>query len=328
MDEIGTILRDAREAKGLTHAEVYEKLRITPKFLNAMEEGLYDALPSPAHVRGYLRKYARHLELEADPLLERYEALKKMRPTPKPITPIIDPPPSIPTLPPEPETGTFFSHLNGDISSITAEEEPEADWVGRVIIVAFIIFTSLLLWRFAPLFLGERADILSVEGFSAAIESIQNGESLTATDEAPPVAAIDAAPAAEIEASGVSTTTELIVPTGRSNGSTAVVGEGDDGSVEFVAPEPTRNPLPATIEVIDMTIEVVQNRTWLRVTADDIVVFEGQANQGDIQTYTADRFVNIRTGNAQGVIITINDIEVGVLGERGQVADQTWETTQ
>ena len=327
MDEIGQILRDAREAKGLSHADVFDKIRITPKFLKAMEEGTYESLPSQTHVRGYLRKYARHLQLDADPLLERYEVLRVKRPKqPAPIKEI-EPIPQMPLLPAEPETGTFFSHLNADISSATQEVEPEADWVGRVIIFAFIIFIGLLAWRFAPLFLGEEnSDLLTIEGLTEAIQAVQGGD--TAGDNLETATVDTLAPETEIDASTVTTTTQLVVPTSRTSGSTALVNEGDDGQVEFVAPEPTRNPLPATIEVIDMQIEVVQNRTWLRVTADDIVVFEGQADQGEIQNYTANDFVNIRTGNAEGVLVTINDIEVGLLGARGQVADQTWETTR
>jgi len=323
LDEIGNILRDAREAKGLSHAEVYEKIRITPKFIKAMEEGQYDALPSPAHIRGYLRKYARHLDLEADPLLERYEVLKTLRPKePVAIREIKAPPQLASAVLPEPETGTFFNHMNADVSNGSEEAEQGGDWVGRVIILALIIFSGLLLWRLIPFALGDNANRSLVDAVS---EILLNAEEEPAAD---PVIVNNLAADPELTGGEVLTTTELIVSTGRTTGGTVAVEQSENGQVQFIAPEPTRNPLPATIEVINMTIEIVENRTWLRVTADDIVLFEGQADQGDIQNYTANDFVNIRTGNASGVLVTINDIEIGLLGERGQVADQTWETTQ
>ena len=60
-------------------------------------------------------------------------------------------------------------------------------------------------------------------------------------------------------------------------------------------------------------------------------MFEGQASDGDAQTYTADKSVNIRTGNGAGVSVTIPDVNEGKpfrLGQRGQVVDQVWNTTQ
>ncbi len=73
MDELGHILREARETKGLTLEEAQEKTRINSKYLDALENSEYDKLPTPVHVRGFLRNYARFLGLDPQPLLERYE---------------------------------------------------------------------------------------------------------------------------------------------------------------------------------------------------------------------------------------------------------------
>ena len=72
MDEIGHILREARENKGLTLEEVQAKIRINVRFLAALESGQYDVLPTPVHARGFLRNYARFLGLDPQPLLDRY----------------------------------------------------------------------------------------------------------------------------------------------------------------------------------------------------------------------------------------------------------------
>ncbi|NET69455.1 MAG: helix-turn-helix domain-containing protein [Moorea sp. SIO1G6] len=55
MNELGHILREAREARGLSLAEVESETRINSRFLAALEEGEYQALPTPVHVRGFLR---------------------------------------------------------------------------------------------------------------------------------------------------------------------------------------------------------------------------------------------------------------------------------
>ena len=74
MDEIGHILREARENKGLSLEEAQAKTRISVRYLTALENGQYSALPTAVHVRGFLRNYARFLGLDPQPLLTRYAA--------------------------------------------------------------------------------------------------------------------------------------------------------------------------------------------------------------------------------------------------------------
>jgi hypothetical protein len=69
---VGQVLQDARTRRGidLTEAERVTKIRV--KFLRAMEEERWEALPEPVYARGFLSTYARFLELDDEPLLEEY----------------------------------------------------------------------------------------------------------------------------------------------------------------------------------------------------------------------------------------------------------------
>jgi len=64
MKTAGSILKDARKKRGLTFKQIWEKTRIHPKFLQALEEGSYSIFSSPVHIKGFLRTYARFLELD------------------------------------------------------------------------------------------------------------------------------------------------------------------------------------------------------------------------------------------------------------------------
>lgn len=66
---VGEPLRAAREARGWSVDEVASQLRVSPRYVVAMEEGETDVLPEAAFVRGYVRAYARLLSLDADALL-------------------------------------------------------------------------------------------------------------------------------------------------------------------------------------------------------------------------------------------------------------------
>ncbi|MDQ8022459.1 MAG: DUF4115 domain-containing protein [Moraxellaceae bacterium] len=58
------LLREAREARGLSISEVAQHLKFTPKQVEAMEAGALDSLPGAAFARGFVRNYARFLQLD------------------------------------------------------------------------------------------------------------------------------------------------------------------------------------------------------------------------------------------------------------------------
>lgn len=62
---VGTILRERREAKGLTREQAAEATRIKPVFLQAMEEDDYRLLPDELYVTRFLYEYAAFLGLDA-----------------------------------------------------------------------------------------------------------------------------------------------------------------------------------------------------------------------------------------------------------------------
>ncbi|MCS6786585.1 MAG: DUF4115 domain-containing protein [Thiobacillaceae bacterium] len=65
----GAALAAAREAKGLSRAEVAERLKLSPRQIEALEAEDWTALPSPVFVRGFVRNYARLLELDPERLI-------------------------------------------------------------------------------------------------------------------------------------------------------------------------------------------------------------------------------------------------------------------
>lgn len=70
-DSVGASLKQAREARGLSVADVAQQLKFAPRQLEALEQDHYDQLPGGTFARGMVRSYARLLKLEAEPLVER-----------------------------------------------------------------------------------------------------------------------------------------------------------------------------------------------------------------------------------------------------------------
>ncbi|MCS7294862.1 MAG: helix-turn-helix domain-containing protein [Chloroflexota bacterium] len=74
MATIGETLRAARERRGLSLSEASRLTRIAPRFLVALEEDDYGALPAPVYARGFLRSYATLLGLDPEPLVAALRA--------------------------------------------------------------------------------------------------------------------------------------------------------------------------------------------------------------------------------------------------------------
>ena len=68
----------------------------------------------------------------------------------------------------------------------------------------------------------------------------------------------------------------------------------------------------------------LQERCWLKVMVDGKVAFEGILPQGTQRSWTGDREVTIRAGNAGGVAISFNNQQQKVLGAPGQVEEITY----
>lgn len=69
----GRRLRERREALGLSLDDVSHELRLNPKLVRALEEDDYEHLPPAAFVAGYLRNYARLVELPEQQIVDSYE---------------------------------------------------------------------------------------------------------------------------------------------------------------------------------------------------------------------------------------------------------------
>ncbi len=82
---VGKKLRETRESRNLTIEQAVQATHIRRRFLEAMEIGNFEALPSPLQVKGFIRSYAGYLGLAAEPLIEAldrepWEALATIQP--------------------------------------------------------------------------------------------------------------------------------------------------------------------------------------------------------------------------------------------------------
>ena len=70
---VGRLLRDQREARGLTVVDIEKRLRIRKNYVEALESGRFDQLPGAAYIPAFLRAYAIHLGLDSEKVLSAFQ---------------------------------------------------------------------------------------------------------------------------------------------------------------------------------------------------------------------------------------------------------------
>lgn len=70
---VGEILRLAREAHGVTALDIAHALKLAPRQVEALEAGNWQGLPGNTFVRGFVRNYARIVQIDAAPLMAQLD---------------------------------------------------------------------------------------------------------------------------------------------------------------------------------------------------------------------------------------------------------------
>ena len=74
MFELGNSLREARARHGLDLPQVELATKIRAKYLRALEDEVFEILPSETYVKGFLRSYAEFLGLDGQLYVDEYNS--------------------------------------------------------------------------------------------------------------------------------------------------------------------------------------------------------------------------------------------------------------
>ncbi len=73
MQDVGNILKTAREEKKVTLEQAGRETNIAPRYLEALETGHYEIFPGEPYIVGFLRNYAEYLGLDAAECVKYYK---------------------------------------------------------------------------------------------------------------------------------------------------------------------------------------------------------------------------------------------------------------
>jgi cytoskeleton protein RodZ len=84
---LGATLAAERERQGLARSDVAQRLHMSPSQIEAIERGDYEHLPRGTFLRGFVRNYAKVLNVPAGPLLDLLAETKPREPAPGIVVP-------------------------------------------------------------------------------------------------------------------------------------------------------------------------------------------------------------------------------------------------
>jgi transcriptional regulator with XRE-family HTH domain len=127
-------------------------------------------------------------------------------------------------------------------------------------------------------------------------------------------------------ATPVEQSSALLIPT-PTNTSTATVEATSIGQplLAFEAPTATATLPPLNLPAggVSLRLLVVQ-RAWIRALADGQQRYQGRAEPGAVIDLSADRQVEVTTGNAAGLRLTLNGADLGLMGGLDEALTRIW----
>ncbi len=322
---VGALLAETRSDFGQDIDEVSSALRIRPVFLRALEEGRHEDLPGLAYAVGFLRSYADYLGLDVDDCVGRF----------KDEAAGIDRTPNLnfPTPVPEAKVPT-----------------------GAIILVSLVLAgLAYLVWTYVsrdddpPAAQSTEAVQTPSASGAAQSEKASQGSLLTEASEAdaqttspPPQAVSDLqtetivppkdgdAAASQANGSGGSAAATLAQstsqdPAGGGTQNEAAAGAADP--VVFTEAASSSQPTDVTAESTTaaaysgprVVLKATQD-SWVQIrNANNASIFTRVLRAGDVYEVPDQSGLTLLTGNAGGLVITVDGEEIPKLGRSGQV---------
>lgn len=276
----GDALRHARANKGVTLTEAERAIRIPRKYLRALEDEDFQALPEGVYSRGIVRNYAQYLQLDPDDAIAYFEDLRggasggfKVVPAVKPL-------------------------------------EVPSHWAPNFALIAFVVVISAVLfaWLYSAFFAATREGVVPTP--SVAVPTPTAVDVNAAIRALTPTATATAGPTNTPEPPPPPTQ----APTARP--SAAPPPQQQSAPARQVAPaQPTARPptpTPAGARHV-VTIKALE-AAWVQVTVDGVVKYGEVMDPGETLNYEG-KVIVIASSNATSVYLWVDGGDYGLLSE-------------
>jgi cytoskeletal protein RodZ len=298
MNELGQMLRDAREAQGISLAEAEAQTRIRQKFIAAMESEEWSLLPNDVTTRGFLRKYVSYLGLEEDAVMQRFQSRAN----------VVAPQPGIET-PAEREAD--YRPIEMDLSSTPRRSIPWG-WIGAAVLLLALAGAALTIYFYQPNFISNLLSLPRSLPSPGDVIALEPTATPTSTVE---INRVTATPTATPE--NTSTPTPALRETAQPTEAAPATPGADD------ATPAVETPVSQPVERMSLDLALLA-RSWVRVVIDNSLALEAVLEPGELRSWEASDSIVLRSGNAAGLQVIINNQTLPPLGGTGEVIEIQW----
>ena len=287
-NDFGSLLSAARKAQNYTVDQISEHIKIPVHYIIAIEGNDLESLPADMFARGYIRAYAKFLEISDKEIVQRYDRAVPQDPAK--------------TLKPR-------SNLRGEASS----QSPLIKTI--TILLIFAVIAAVVYGSFQ--YYQEKADTMGSERDaqeesytgssldSPSADSTGDGQELRLTDDESPLDQQDS-----IQEQPIATETA-------SDEQGAAASETTDTGDEVTASSPqdaseilTEKAAPES-DVLEVFAE---NGSWVQVRdASGARIFNNMIAEGDTKVIQGEAPFHITLGNAKTTRVLINDLELDMV---------------
>jgi cytoskeleton protein RodZ len=307
MSELGRLLAEARNVQGVSLEDAEIATRVRQKYLAALEQGNYAALPPSAIARGFLHNYARYLGLDPYQALDLYgsesgdRGVAASMPAPAQLRPVDYRPIEVPLI--DEDGARLRGWWRWILALVLVAAAAGGGW--WLLNNGDWLQTNMprnLLAAFGP----QPTATMTATATRAFATVTPPVEPATPADQQPILAlptdvAPGPTPTSDLLTLPIPTTQPTVTPTAT--------------AAPTFTPEPSYG--------ISLTITITQ-RSWTKVTADGQVVMQELLEAGAEKGWEANQRISVLTGNAAGVTVSINGQSLGSMGGVGQVVERTW----
>ncbi|KAF0181040.1 MAG: hypothetical protein FD164_1591 [Nitrospirae bacterium] len=299
---MASFLKEKRIASGKQLTEIAAVTRVRANYLKAIEEEQYDELPIPVYTRGYIREYARALDVDPAADLQQYEhflagsekgAGFPASPSPRNNTAVTSAPSNGDPSPAEPPRVTLTAEREIQLAETTSggrSLKTSLAFFAVLVIVGGIVLYQMFGASSLPVLQNPKPDVILKE---------------------PVVIRTSDAPA---------------MPADPQTPQLPAAAKPEPQQVSIPAPLPTvpqQSAVPAAQKTSgigkkhQLMITAV-DKVWVQVILDRTDKKEMLLNPGDTQRFDAQENVRLWIGNAAGLKIAFDGKEIDHGGKSGQ----------